>query len=45
MNFKIESAVRDVTNNLKNKISEEIKKQMGDKLAGIINLDDIISGK
>ena len=44
MEWAIKRAVEDVTKNLKNRISNEIKSQMGEKLAGIIGLDQMISG-
>ena len=44
MEYAIKRAVEDVTNNLKKKISNEIKSQMGEKLAGIVGVDDILSG-
>lgn len=42
MERTIERAVEDVTKNLKNKITEEVKKQMGDKLANILELDKML---
>lgn len=42
MEFAIKNAVSTVTDNLKNKISVEIKKQMGDKLANILELDKML---
>lgn len=42
MEWAIERAVKDVTDNLKSKISDEIKKQMGDKLANIVGLNDML---
>lgn len=42
MEWAIKRAVEDVTNNLKKKISEEVKKQMGDKLANILELDKML---
>ena len=42
MESAIKRAVEDVTKNLKNKISDEVKKQMGDKLANILELDKMI---
>lgn len=42
MEWAIQRAVEDVTNNLKKRISEEVKKQMGDKLANILELDKMI---
>lgn len=45
LKYTVEKITRDVTDNLNKRISEEVKQRMGDKLAGIINLDDIISGK
>ena len=42
MDYAIKKAVEDVTNNLKNKISAEVKKQMGDKLANILELDKML---
>lgn len=42
MEYAIKRAVEDVTKNLKNKISEEVKKQMGDKLANILELDKML---
>ena len=41
MESAIKRAVEDVTKNLKNKISE-VKKQMGDKLANILELDKML---
>ena len=41
MEYAIEKAVKDVTNNLKAKITDEVKKQMGDKLANILELDKL----
>ena len=45
MEYAIKKAVEDITNNLKTKISNEVKTQLGDKLAGILDLDSIIIGK
>lgn len=42
MEWAIKKAVEDVTKNLKNKIAEEVKKQMGDKLANILELDKML---
>lgn len=42
MEYSISKAVNEVTENLKKKISDEIKKQMGEKLAGVVGLDDIL---
>lgn len=42
MEWSIKKAVEDVTKNLKNKITEEVKKQMGDKLANILELDKML---
>lgn len=42
MEWRIKKAVSDVTDNLKKKISEEVKKQMGDKLANILELDKML---
>lgn len=42
MEWAIKRAVEDVTKNLKNTITEEIKKQMGDKLANILELDKML---
>lgn len=42
MECAIKRAVSDVTDNLKKKVSDEIKKQMGEKLAGIVELDKLI---
>jgi hypothetical protein len=42
MEWKIKKAVSDVTDNLKKKISEEVKKQMGDKLASILEIDKML---
>ena len=42
MENAIKRAVCDVTDNLKKKVSDEIKKQMGEKLAGIVELDKLI---
>ena len=42
MEWAIKRAVEDVTKNLKNKITEEVKKQMGDKLANILELDKML---
>ena len=39
MEWKIKKAVSDVTDNLKKKIQEEVKKQVGDKLASVLELD------
>ena len=44
MEWAIKKAVDDVTDKLKKRISDEIKTQMGEKLAGIVGLDEIISG-
>lgn len=44
MEWAIKRAVEDVTKNLKNRISSEIKSQMGERLAGIVGLDQMISG-
>ena len=43
MEWQIKRAVEDVTKNLKQKISTEISTQLGEKLAGIIGIDKIIS--
>lgn len=45
MQNTINRAVSDVTDNLKKKISDEIKMQMGDKLAGIVGIDSLLGGK
>lgn len=45
MEYAIKKAVNDVTQNLKKKISDEITKQMGEKLAGIVGLDDLLKNK
>ncbi len=42
MEWRIKKAVSDVTDNLKKKITEEVKKQMGDKLANILELDKML---
>lgn len=42
MEFAIKKAVKDVTDNLKKKITDEITKQMGEKLAGVVGLDDLL---
>lgn len=42
MGIAIKRAVEDVTKNLKNKITDEVKKQMGDKLANILELDKML---
>jgi hypothetical protein len=42
MEFAIKNAVSTVTDNLKKKITEEVKKQMGDKLANILELDKML---
>lgn len=42
MENAIRRAVEDVTKNLKDKISNEVKKQMGDKLANILEIDKMI---
>lgn len=42
MEWRIKKAVSDVTDNLKKKISEEVKKQMGAKLANILELDKML---
>ncbi len=42
MEYAIKRAVGDVTDNLKKKISNEITKQMGEKLAGVVGLDDLL---
>ena len=42
MDLAIRRAVNDVTDNLKKKITEEVKKQMGDKLANILEIDKMI---
>lgn len=42
MESAIKKAVSDVTDNLKKKISEEVKKQMGDRLASILELDKML---
>lgn len=39
MESKIESAVSDVVSKLKDTIANEVKKQMGDKLANVLELD------
>lgn len=45
MEWAIQRAVSDVTDNLKKRISGEIKKQMGEKLAGVVGLDDLLSNQ
>ena len=45
MEWAIKSAVSAVTDDLRKKISNEIKTQMGDKLAEVLDLDKIIKGK
>ena len=42
MECAIRRAVEDVTKNLKNKIADEVQKQMGDKLANILELDKML---
>ncbi len=42
MTYAIKNAVSTVTDNLKKKITEEVKKQMGDKLANILELDKML---
>lgn len=42
MEYAIKQAVSDVTDNIKKKVSDEIKKQMGEKLAGVVGLDDLL---
>lgn len=42
MEWRIKKAVSDVTDNLKKKITDEVKKQMGDKLANILELDKML---
>lgn len=42
MEWAIKKAVEDVTKNLKNKITDEVKKQMGDKLANLLELDKML---
>lgn len=42
MECAIKRAVSDVTDNIKKRVSDEIKKQMGEKLAGIVELDKLI---
>lgn len=42
MESAIRRAVEDVTKNLKNKIADEVKRQMGDKLANILELDKML---
>lgn len=42
MESAIKRAVSDVTDNLKKKISAEVKKQMGEKLANILELDKML---
>ena len=42
MEWRIKKAVSDVTDNLKKKIGDEVKKQMGDKLANILELDKML---
>lgn len=44
MEWAIKKAVEDVTKNLQQRVSNEIKAQMGEKLAGILGLDKTISG-
>lgn len=45
MEWAIERAVKEVTDNIKDKISSEIKMQMGEKLAGVVGLDDMLKSK
>lgn len=45
LKYTVEKITRDITDGLNKKIKEEVKLRMGEKLAGIINLDDIICGK
>ena len=42
MNWAIQKAVKEVTDSLKNKISDEIKKQMGEKLADVVGLKNML---
>lgn len=41
----IQKAVKEVTDNLKARINNEVKKQLGEKLADVIGLPDMINGK
>lgn len=45
LKYTVEKITKDITDGLNKKIGEEVKLRMGEKLAGIINLDDIIRGK
>ena len=45
MEHAIKSAVEDVKNQLQKKIATEVKAQMGEKLAGAIGLDALLSKK
>ena len=45
MEWAIKNAVSAVTDDLRKKISNEIKTQMGDKLAEVLDLNKIIKGK
>lgn len=42
MEWAIQKAVKEVTDNLKNKISDEIKRQMGEKLADVVGLNNML---
>lgn len=44
MEWAIKRAVDDVTKKIKDRISTEVKTQIGEKLAGIVGLDKMISG-
>jgi hypothetical protein len=42
--YRIKNAVGEVIDKLKQRVTEEVKRQMGEKLASVVGLDDIISG-
>lgn len=44
MEYRIKNAVGEVTDELKRRVTSEVKRQMGEKLASVVGLDDIISG-
>ena len=45
MKYAIEKAVKEIKDNLHKKISSEVKNQIGEKLADIIGLDEILKCK
>lgn len=45
MEYAIKRATTEVTDNIKKKITEEVKRQIGEKLADVIGLDSMMGNK